>query len=212
MICGTFRPSENATAQLPLIDNRKRRMTTKMMVQTLYQRKKETAHLAPLFKINLILRLLVKFHKGSPHPAVRSNLLNRSIVSSLAKGLDKPTYSTRLMRWNDMQRYCCIPILGSFTNHEHKCQSGCSRCSRQAKFSPKQSSRTQDITEERPLKKRRLASFGGEEDTRSVQDEIAGIKEDLENFAAEAREDRRALRRLLNEIEQKLQTSAHQIE
>jgi len=27
MICGTFRPSENATAQLPLIDNRKRRMT-----------------------------------------------------------------------------------------------------------------------------------------------------------------------------------------
>jgi len=38
---------------------------------------------------------------------------------------------------------------------------------------------------------------------RWVCDEIAGIKEDLEKFAAEAREDRRALRKLLHEIQQK---------
>jgi hypothetical protein len=44
-----------------------------------------------------------------------------------------------------------------------------------------------------------------------VQDEIAGIKEDLEKFAAEAEEDRRALRKLLEEIRQKLQASTSRI-
>jgi hypothetical protein len=120
--------------------------------------------------------------------------------------LDKLTYSTRSIHWNDMPRYCAIPTLGSFTDHEHKFQSACSH---QAKFPLKGSSGTQDIANKRPLKKRRLDSFRGEEDMGWVQDEIAEIKEDLEKFAAEAREDRRALRKLLDEIQQKLQTSTY---
>lgn len=95
-----------------------------------------------------------------------------------------------------------MPILSSFTDHEHKFQPARSH---QAKLPLKGSSGTQGIANEPPLKKRRLTSFRGEEDVGWVQDGIAEIKEDLEKFAAEAsREERRALRKLLDEIQQKL--------
>ncbi|KAF8961301.1 hypothetical protein BDZ97DRAFT_1921379 [Flammula alnicola] len=78
--------------------------------------------------------------------------------------------------------------------------------SHQAESSLKRDSGIQDVVDERPLKKQRLA-FRDEDDMRWVQHEITGVKESLEKIAAEAREDRqdinRTLQELLHEIQQR---------
>jgi len=62
---------------------------------------------------------------------------------------------------------------------------------------------TQDITDERPLKKRRLSSHD-EDDMRQMQREIIIIKESVQRVEAGVREASITLRDLLHEMRQLL--------
>jgi len=68
----------------------------------------------------------------------------------------------------------------------------------------KRDSELQDVADERPLKRQRLAPRD-KDDIRWLQDEIIGVKESLEQMAAEAREGREDLTNLIQELLQEIQ-------
>ena len=107
--------------------------------------------------------------------------------------------------WYNIPRWHqCILIAGSPTNHTCKFQDDRSR---RAKSPLKRGTDTLDAADDRPFKKRRLASHD-EANMGSTWPEISGIQDALEKIAAEAREDRQAindtLQKLLHEIQQRL--------
>jgi hypothetical protein len=59
----------------------------------------------------------------------------------------------------------------------------------------------QDASNERPLKRRRLAPSCDDDNMRWVRHEIAGVKETLEEMASEAREDRQQVISTLDELD-----------
>lgn len=74
--------------------------------------------------------------------------------------------------------------------------------SHQTKSPLKRDSELQDVSEGRPLKKQRLAH--DKDDIRWVRDEITGVKESLEQMAAEAREGREDLNNSMQELLQEI--------
>jgi hypothetical protein len=68
----------------------------------------------------------------------------------------------------------------------------------------KQDFELQNIADERPSKKQCLA-FRNKDDMKWLQNEITGVKENLEKMAAEAREDRLVINSTLQELLHKIQ-------
>jgi hypothetical protein len=69
---------------------------------------------------------------------------------------------------------------------------------RQAKSSLKRDLEIQDVTDERPMKKRHVA-FRDEDNMELVRHRITSVKERVENVAAEARDINSVLEELLHE-------------